>query len=84
MILTKRDIELMKRFENREKTMYMNYISIGFIFVLALFGLIIGIQRNSRDGLLMALYFGTIALMLTVGLRVQQKLLKIIKKLRDK
>lgn len=81
--LSEKERRFLSRMEKWDKNASFNYIALGMLFCLATFGLIIGIMTNSKDGFLMAIYFGTLSIFGLITFRVYQKFIRIIKKLKD-
>lgn len=74
---------LKKLYKNQEK-IYYNYIATGFLGCISILGIILGINFHSKDGFLMAIYFGTISIMMILKAKNDTKMVKIINKLQEK
>jgi hypothetical protein len=79
--LTEKEIKYLKRLIKYNEKLPMNYFIIGLLCCLMILGVIIGIKFNSKDGFLMAIYFGTISAILILKIITDKKILKIIKKI---
>jgi uncharacterized membrane protein YfcA len=72
---------LTKLYKSHEKIHY-NYITVGFLGCISLLGVVLGIKLQSKDGFLMAIYFGTISIMIAIHTISENKIVKIIRKLQ--
>ena len=79
--LTEREIKFLNKLYKNYEKLYYNYIGVGLLFCLSIIGLVIGIKFQSKDGFLMAVFFGTISVMLLIKTRFDNKITIIIKKL---
>lgn len=80
--LSEKEEKFLSRMEKWNESSSFNYVALGMIFCLAIFGLVIGIMTKSKDGFLMAIYFGTLGIFAFITFRVYQKFIRIIKKLK--
>ncbi len=81
--LTEKEIKFLNKLYRNYKRIFYNYIGIGLLFCLSAIGLVLGIKFQSKDGFLMAIYFGTISVMLLIKTRFDKKVTIIIKKLES-
>ena len=82
--LTEKEIRFLNKLHRNYKKLVYNYIGIGILFCLSIVGLFLGIKYQSKDGFLMAIYFGTISVILLIKTRFDKKVTIIIKKLESK
>jgi hypothetical protein len=81
--LTEKEIRFLAKLHRNYKKLIYNYIGIGLLFCLSIIGLFLGLKYQSKDGFLMALYFGTISVILLIKTRFDKKVTIIIKKLES-
>ena len=79
--LTEKEIKFLNRLNRNYKKLVYNYIGIGLLFCLSITGLFLGVKYQSKDGFIMAIYFGTISFILLIKTRFDKKVTIIIKKL---
>ena len=77
--LTEKEKKFVQKLYKRK--VYYNYIAIGFLGCISLFGIILGIKFHSKDGFLMAIYFGTLSIMIVIARQTKKTIVNIIKKL---
>jgi hypothetical protein len=82
--LTEKEIKFLNKLYRNYKKLFYNYIGIGILFCLSIIGVFLGIRFQSKDGFLMAIYFGTISFILLIKTRFDKKVTIIIKKLESK
>lgn len=80
--LSEKEKKFLSRMEKWNENSSFNYVAIGMAFCLAILGLVIGFMTESKDGFLMAIYFGTLGIFAFITFRVYQKFIRIIKKLK--
>ena len=83
MNLSEQELKFLLRFEKYVKRIYINYFLGGLLLGIALGGLILGIKLRSKDGFLIAIFFGTIGSTIFVVSHVYQRLFKIIVKMKE-
>lgn len=79
--LTEKEIKFLDKLYRNYKKLVYNYIGIVLLFCLSIVGLFLGVKFQSKDGYLMAIYFGTISFILLIKTRFDKKVTIIIKKL---
>ena len=79
--LTEKEKKFLKRFIKNNAKLHQNYFIVGLLCSISILGIIIGITFHSKDGFLMAAYFGTISVILILKTITDKKIIKIIKKL---
>ena len=79
--LTENEKKYLIKFGKSMQRIYMNYITIGILFGLAIFGLVIGIRLKRQEGFLMSIIFTGLGVTLLVVSRKYQKLHNIISKM---
>ena len=57
------------------------YLAVGFLGYICILGVLLGLIYQSKDGLLMGIYFGTISFVLLLKALTDRKIVKIFKKL---
>ena len=82
--LTESEMKFLNKLIKNSEKLYLNYIATGLIFCLSILGVILGIQFHSKNGFLMAIYFGTIAAMLLLKTIFDSRVVNIFRKLLDK
>ena len=80
--LTEKERKFLKRLYKHHEKIHYNYIAIGFFGCISILGLILGIKFHSKDGFLMAIYFGTMSIMLALPTRTESQIIRILKKLQ--
>ncbi|HDZ62748.1 MAG TPA: hypothetical protein ENH40_06360 [Nitrospirae bacterium] len=78
MNLSDKDNLILSRFEKDVKTLYLNYIVVGFFFCMTIFGLVIWIGFGNENGIFTAIYCGTVGIILFLATRSKQKLHTIL------
>ena len=81
--LTEKEIKFLNKLYRNYKKLFYNYIGIGILFCLSIIGFFLGVKFQSKDGFLMAIYFGTISFILLIKTRFNKKVTIIIKKLES-
>jgi uncharacterized membrane protein YesL len=81
--LTEKEIKFLNKLYKNYKKLFYHYIGIGILFCLSITGLVLGLKFQSKDGFLMAIYFGTISFILLIKTRFDKKVTIIIKKLES-
>ena len=79
--LTTSERGFLKKLYKYDENLHYSYIATAFLGCLSILGIILGIKFNSKDGFLMAVYFGTIAVFLTIKARSDRKIIRLIRKL---
>jgi hypothetical protein len=80
--LTEKENKLIKRiYKNHEISPYA-YVVIGLLTCISILGVIIGIQFRSKDGFLMAIYFGTVSFGLFLKIKNDSMIVRILEKLQ--
>ena len=79
--LTEKEKKYVQKLYKSNEKAYYNYIAIGFLGCISLLGIILGIKFHSKDGFLMAIYFGTLSIMLVIATQTKKTIVNIIKKL---
>lgn len=81
MNLSEQELKFLLRFGKYVQRIYINYFLGGLLLGIALGGLFTGIKFRSKDGFLMAIFFGTIGSAIFLVSRMYQRLFKIIVKM---
>ena len=81
--LTESEMNFLEKLIKNSEKLYLNYIATGLLFCLCILGTILGVQFDSKSGFLMAIYFGTIAIILLLKTRFDLRVVNIIRKLLD-
>ena len=79
--LSIQEMNFVKRLFKNQKIIHYGFIVAGFLGCISILGLIIAIRLHSRDGLMMAIYFGTLAFILIFKTRSDNITAQIIEKL---
>ena len=79
--LTKSERSFLKRLYKYDDNLRYTYIAAALLGCLSVLGIILGIIFYSKDGFLMAAYFGTIAIFLIIKARSDRKIIRLIRKL---
>lgn len=80
--LTEKENEFIKKmYKNHEISPYA-YVVTGLLGCISLLGIILGIKLHSKDGFLMAIYFGTVSSGLFLKIRNDSKVVRILRKLQ--
>jgi len=82
--LTEKEKNFLKKLYKNKQKIYYIYIAIGFLGCISILGIILGINFHSKDGFLMAIYFGTISIMMIFKAKNDTKIIRIINKLLEK
>jgi hypothetical protein len=79
--LTEKEKRFIKKLCKADEISRYAYIVAGFLGCISLLGVILGIKFHSKGGFLMAIYFGTMSLILLIRTDSNSKIVKIMKKL---
>ena len=79
--LTEKEKKFVQKLYKSNEKVYCNYIAIGFLGCISFLGIILGIKFHSKDGFLMAIYFGTLSIMIVILTKTKKTIINIIKKL---
>ena len=79
--LSEAEKKFLFRFKKYIDKIYINYISVGLSLCVALVGLIVGIELDSKAGFLIAIIFSAIGVNFFLLSRSYQKLYAIISKM---
>lgn len=80
--LTEKERNFLKKLYKNHKISHYSYVVTGFLACISILGVILGIKFHSKDGFLMAIYFGTISMVLLLKTRTDSMIVKIMKKLQ--
>ncbi len=83
MKLSEKEEKYLLRFEKTVERIYLNYIAVGLLFCIAIFGMIVGVKLKNSSGFLIAIFFGTLSINLLVISITYQKLYKIMMKIKQ-
>ena len=81
--LTDKEIKFLNKLHKNYEKLFFNYIGVGLLFCLSIIGFVLGLKFQSKDGFLMAIYFGTISFLLLMKTRFDKKVVIILKKLES-
>ncbi len=81
--LTEKEHSFLRRIYKNAENLHYNYIASGFMGSIALLGLIFGIKFQAKDGFLMAIYFGTLSLVILMKSLSDKTVVIILKKLQS-
>ena len=81
-ILTEKEKNFITKLYKNHEISHYTYIVTGFLGCISILGFILGITFHSKDGFLMAIYFGTISIMVMLKIKSDSKIVKILKKLK--
>ena len=79
--LTENDIRIIERMKKTEGVLWFTYFSLLFAFAISIFLLIFGFLKKYPRSIATGMCFLSISALSFFGLRAQQRLFKIIKKL---
>ncbi|MDY7038732.1 MAG: hypothetical protein SV375_21585 [Thermodesulfobacteriota bacterium] len=79
--LNEKEKKIIRKLYKNHKISPYTYITAGFLVCIGFLGIILGIKFKSNDGFFMAIYFGTISLLIFLKTRNDNAIVKIIKKL---
>ena len=80
--LTKEEKAFLRKFCRGDGKSDYAYMVACFLSLVAIVGVVLGLYFQSKDGFLIAIYFGTLATTLSLKTQNDKKLIRIIKKLR--
>ena len=81
--LTESEKKYLIKFERNVKRIYLNYLTVGIYLCVAIVGLVMGIKLGRKEGFIISIISGGLAVILFLNSRKYQKLHKIISKLRQ-
>lgn len=82
--LTEKENNFLKKLYKSQEMIHYSYIAAGFLGCISILGIILGINFHDKDGFLMAIYFGTISIVLILKTKNDTKIIKIINKLQER
>ena len=78
---TDKELRFIRRlYKDHEMSRYY-YLAVGFLGCICILGVLLGLKYQSKDGFLMAIYFGTIAFVIMLKSFTDRKVVKIFKKI---
>ena len=80
--LTKDEKAFLRKFYRGYEKSHYAYMAACFFGLIAIVGGILGLYFQSKDGFLMAIYFGTVATVLSLKTKNDKKVIRIMKKLK--
>jgi uncharacterized membrane protein YfcA len=81
--LTGKERDFLDKFMRYSEKSHYDYIAVGLLGCLSILGIVLGIKFGSRDGFMMALYFGTLAVIIAIKNGRDRKLTRILGKMRQ-
>ena len=79
--LTKSERDFLRKSCKYDENLRYTYITTAFLGCSSVLGIILVIKFYSKDGFLMAIYFGTISVFLIIKARSHRKIIRLIRKL---
>lgn len=80
--LTENEKRYLIKFEKSMQRIYLNYLTVGINLTVAIVGLVMGIIFGKKEGFLISIIFGGLAVILFLISRKYQKLYNIISKMK--
>ena len=80
--LTKEEKAFLRKFFRDDEKSHYAYMVACFLGLVAIAGVVLGLYFQSKDGFLMAIYFGTVATVLSLKTKNDKKVIRIMKKLK--
>ena len=81
--LTNKEEDFLDKFMKCSEKSHYDYIAVGLLGCISILGIILGIKFSSKDGFMMALYFGTLAIIIALKNDRDRKLTRILNKMRQ-
>ena len=80
--LTDDEEKYLSKYEKMVERIYMNYITVGILFCIAIFGLVVGLVLKRDEGFLITIILTGLGVTLLLVSRKYQKLSNIVSKMK--